>query len=402
MTWNIAGEEVTDYHTPRPNPDDELVDDQLSEKKPAFIAELNDRRLEGGWRINASAAVLRLDVPMLKPDADASLLELRPSYADAMAKAPSSIKVLPSINVIDGKAKQFDDGLFAAIDLAFYKGLKPKLECLVTLVKRLREHVAPKSEASAFLAAGLKIAGVELETGQPEKVASWLSKFESEPMYSKPLSFYTWSPELTQVFRFMRFFQQPLPQGEPDFISNLVRAVGSDPTLLEDYKRVNSFYARLTNPLANVTLADVSESRAKPGGPQPIAVFPTSRSKETELFSRLFPRGVSRGADFMKELIRAIRQGNVGLAPTTSSGWYDYQIHALETLLLPEKGPENPKLLLTKTYTMRMLEAFQAFMTKGRKRMRGTLPPNRRHRLSRLQRPGLNPSSAWNPVRVST
>ncbi len=59
---------------------------------------------------------------MLKPDADASFLVLRPSYAEAIANAPAGIKVLPSINLIDGKAKQFDDGLFAAIDLAYYCG----------------------------------------------------------------------------------------------------------------------------------------------------------------------------------------------------------------------------------------------------------------------------------------
>ena len=59
-----------------------------SDKNPAFVPELVDRRPEGAWQINVSAAVLRLDVPMLKPDVDAALLELRPSYADAMAKAP--------------------------------------------------------------------------------------------------------------------------------------------------------------------------------------------------------------------------------------------------------------------------------------------------------------------------
>ena len=52
--------------------------------------------------------------------------------------------------------------------------------------------------------------------------------------------------------------------------------------------------------------------------------------------------------------------------PSPSSGWYEYQIYALETFLLPEKGEENPKLLLTKAYKKRMLEAFQALMTKRR------------------------------------
>jgi hypothetical protein len=366
VDWNISGDEVTEYHAPRPKSDEDLVDDQLSEKKSAFIPELIDRRLEGGWRINASAAVLRLDVPMLKPDADAPLLELRPSYTDAMAKAPSSIKVLPSINVIDSKAKQFDDGLFAAIDVAYYKGQKPKLESLVTLIERIHHRTAPEGPASAFLAAGLKIAGVDVKTNQSEQVASWLGRFESNTMYSKPLSFYTWSPELTQVFRFMRFFQQPLPTNQPNLSADLAKAVGTDKQLLEDYKVVNAFYARLTNPLANLTLADVLERRGKSDGRQPIAVFPISRSKETELFGLLFPEGLPAGADLMREVVRAIRSGKVDLAPSASSGWYEYQIHALETFLLPEKGEENPKLLLTRAYKKRMLEAFQALMTKRR------------------------------------
>ncbi|MFI5458115.1 MAG: hypothetical protein ACHRXM_21990 [Isosphaerales bacterium] len=358
--------EVTDYQPPQPKPEEEVVDDQLSEKNPTFIPDLIDRRPEGTWRINASSAVLRLDAPMLKPDADAALLELRPSYADAVAKAPAGMKVLPSINVIDGKAKQFDDGLFAAIDLAYYNGLKSRLESHVALIERLHERVAPESLASAYLAAGLKIAGVEVKTGQPDQAASWLSRFESDAMYSKPLSFYTWSEELTRVFRFMRFFQQPLSPDKPGLISDLAKAVGSDPKLLEDYKRVNAFYARLTNPLDNLTLADVHERGGKFGGPQAIAVFPSSRSKETDLFRQLFPEGLPPSADLMTELIQAIRKGKVDLAPKPSSGWYEYQIYALETFLLPQKGQENPKLLLTKAYKKRMLEAFQALITKRR------------------------------------
>jgi hypothetical protein len=363
----IGGEEVTDYHAPQPAADEELVDDQLSEKDPAFSPDLIDRRPEGAWRINASSAVLRLDVPMLMPDTDAAFLELRSSYTDAMAKVPFWMKVLPSINVIDGKAKQFDDGLFAALDLAYYKGLKSRLESHVRLIQRLRERVAPDSDASAYLAAGLKIAGVEVKTGQPAQVTSWLSRFESDAIYSKPESFYAWSEELTRVFRFMRFFQQPLSPNQPALISELATAVGSDPKLLEDYKRMNAFYARLTNPLDNLTLADVLERGGKlGGGPQAVAVFPSSRSKETMLFRQLFPQGLPPGADLMREFIKAIRKGKVDLAPKPDSGWYEYQIYALETFLLPEKGEEHPKLLLTKAYKKRMLEAFQALMTKRR------------------------------------
>ena len=366
LDWHIAGDLVTDYRAPPAEPDEALVDDRLSEKNPAFIAELVDRRPEGAWRLNASAAVLRLDTPMLRPDADAALLELRPSVADAMAHAPSGIEVLPSINVIDAKAKQFDDGLFAAVDLAFYKGLNPKLESLVTLIKALHERLPLESPAGAYLAAGLQIAGVNVKTSRPDRVASWLFRFESVAMDSKPLSFYTWSPELTQAFRFMRFFQQTLPRNEPGLISDLAVAVGSEAKLLNEYKRISAFYSQLTNPVVNLTLADVFENGGKPRDSRPIAVLPSCRSRETELFRRLFPAGLPAGADLMKAMLQAIRQGKVDLAPGPGSGWYDYQIHALETLLLPEKGAENSKLLLSKAYKKRMLEAFTALMTRRR------------------------------------
>ncbi len=50
----------------------------------------------------------------------------------------------------------------------------------------------------------------------------------------------------------------------------------------------------------------------------------------------------------MRELITAIRSGKVNLKPRKVGGWYDHQVYALETLLLPEKGAEANKLLLTK------------------------------------------------------
>ncbi len=362
----IVVEEVTEYRAPPPRPDDELVDDELKTKNPPFIADLVDRRPEGAWRVNSSAAVLRLDVPVLKPDADSALLELRPSYFDAMAKAPSRERLLPSINVIDGKAKQFDDGLFAAIDRAYYHGLKPGLPGLVGLIERLYSHIPPGSHASAYVAAGLRIAGRDVKPGEPDRAMSWMNRFESTPRYARPFGFYTWNDELTQVFRFMRFFQQPLPQDDRPLVLDLARAARAEPALLADYKRVNAFYARLTNPLANLSLTDVIQKNESADNHQLVAVFPASRSKETELIGRLFPDGLPPHADLIRETIRAIRDGKIDLAPKSDSGWYEYQIHALETFLLPEKGTENTKLLLTKSYKKRMLEAFQALMTKRR------------------------------------
>src|SRR5258708_2997126 len=99
---------------------------------------------------------------------------------------------------------------------------------------------------------------------------------------------------------------------------------------------------------------------------QTVAFFPGSTSRETVLFEKLFPNGLSPSVNLMKELVRRIKSGEVDLKPKEGSGWFDYQAYALETLLLPERGEENNKLLLTKTYKKRMLEAFKAQVTKHR------------------------------------
>src|SRR5262249_1831623 len=155
-------------------------------------------------------------------------------------------------------------------------------------------------------AVALMIAGDQLSDVQADKVAFWLNRFDANPIYSKPFSFYTWSEELSRVFRFMRFLQQPLPREEPTLISDLARAVSPDPKLLADYQRANAFYARFTNPLEDLNLAEFLKRGGKDEAEHAIAVFPGSRSKETDLFRRLFPIGLSPDADLMHELIRAI------------------------------------------------------------------------------------------------
>jgi hypothetical protein len=373
--------EHTDYTPPKPDADDVLTDDTLDGKEPAFDAARVDRRPLGPkdeWLINNSAAVFRLDVPIIKPDAEANLLTLHPSYRAAIDAAPTKESVLPSVNLIDGKAKQFDDGLYAALDQAYYKGLEGKLLGHVALVKRIYENVDKKSPAAVFLAAGLELAGVKVDVGDEVTKGQLLANFNFDQVASKPIGFYTWNETLSQCFRFLRFFQKQMGESNIELIRALADAVGKDKALLADYQKAMHFYARLTNPYSCLTVADVAgvprldaerlqqlckeKKVAKPA----VALFPPSTSKEVVLFEKLFPLGLPPNADLMRELVRRIRSGEVDLTPKADSGWYERQVYALETMLLPEKGPERERLQLTKAYKKRMLEAFQALITKRR------------------------------------
>jgi len=175
----------------------------------------------------------------------------------------------------------------------------------------------------------------------------------------------------------MRFLQQSQKESDPA-VAAIVKALADDPSLRGDYERAAQFYGQLTNPLSRLSLADLvgvdlasaetlKQLRAAKGIAQEgVAFFPPSTSREAELYQRLFPLGLPAGANLMKELVGRIRSGEIDLAPRANSGWYDHQVYALETLLLAERGEEHDKLMLTKPYKKRMLEAFEALITKRR------------------------------------
>jgi hypothetical protein len=374
--------EHVDYHPPANQPEDEvLVDDRLDDKQPRFDPSLVDRRplgAKGEWLLNASAAVIGLDVPLIKPDIEPELLTLHPSYAGAVKSRPADHSILPSVNLLDGKAKQFDDGLHAALDQAYYRGLEGRLRGHVDLVRRLFDKAGKDSPAAPYLAAGLELADVHVEPADSARKQQWLAAFQANPVLSKPIGVYTWNDTLAACFRFLRFFQQPFEDRDLPAAAALANVLANDSALLADYQKALTFYSRLTNPLHSLSVADLvghnittpaqlgELAREKNRAKAAVALFPASTSRESVLFEKLFPLGLPPDTNLMRELVRRIRSGEVDLRPQPNSGWYDHQVYALETLLLPEKGEEKNKLLLTRAYKKRMLEAFQALLTKRR------------------------------------
>jgi hypothetical protein len=392
LWWHANYYEVTrtEYHEP-PRQEDVLADDTLDNKNPKFDATLVDSRpLEsaktekpssGGWEVNSSAAVVRLDCPIIKPDVDAKLLVLRASYRDAIKDCPVDygVRMLPSANMLDGAAKQFDDGLYAALDLACFRGEIGLSPAVPQWVAAVFSALPPKSPARAFLAAALELGGEKTPPGdvdQAEK-AKWLADFAQNKAASKPIGFYTWTPELQQTWRFYRFLQHEFDATHLAIPRDVAAALKDHAALLKQYRAINAFYGRLTNPLnclpvdALIDATPDVDALAKQRGAShaAVALFPPSTSRETELFERLFGNGLPADANLMLTLIRRIRSGEVDLQPSTKAGgdgWYQYQVYALETLLLPGRGQEKDKLLLTAEYKKRLVEAFKAMVTTRR------------------------------------
>jgi hypothetical protein len=183
--------------------------------------------------------------------------------------------------MIDGKAKQFDDGLYAAIDQTYFQGFEDRLRGHVDLVSRIYEKVGPDGLGAAFLAAGLKVVGREVPVTEQGARDLWVQRFVQNPVASRPISFYTWNETLQNCWRFMRFFQTELYGSNLAAANQIAAALQSDPELLREYKQVNDFYARLTNPLSCLSFADIVDS------------LPMTDERLAELAKR---RGVDRAA----------------------------------------------------------------------------------------------------------
>ncbi|MBN1670586.1 MAG: hypothetical protein JXR37_06115 [Kiritimatiellae bacterium] len=379
VLWRVTHETVEkiNYQEPEDSGEFKLKDDRLADKNPAFDPTLVDSRPLGDWEVNKSAAVIKLDCPAVKPDTETHLLDLHASYAAVARFAEErGLNLLPSANMLDGAAKQFDDGLYAALDLACFRGELGPTPAAPDLIQGLCAKLPATSPAKPFLAAALELAGrsVALSPAETKKKAALLAAFERDKARSQPISFYNWTPELRQVWRFYRFLQREFGETELDMPTDLANVLAQDAALRQPYTRLNSFYGRLTNPLLCLPLnalidakQDLKElARARGARHAAVAVFPPSTSRETELFERLFGDVVPPGVNLMNELIRRVRSGEVDFTPDETDGWYQYQVYALEVLLLPAKGDEHNKLLLTARYKKRLVETFKALMTKRR------------------------------------
>ena len=378
--WNAYYEivERTDVK-PSPKPDDGLsfVDDKLTDKQPIFDAELVDRRDYEGWDLNQSSAVIRLDCPDIRGDREPRLLQVHANYQDAARVAEElGREFLPSANLLDGLAKQFDDGLYAALDLACFRGDANFTPSAVRFTRQTFDALPEQSVARPFLAAALQLANqpVELTDEESQISAEWISKFESNRLRSTPISFYTWNQELRSAWKYFRFLQHRFGQTDLAIPLEIRSVIDRDEALSRQYDQLIAFYSGLSNPPGNLHLHDLEGTNpnlaqlASKVGRQiaAVSILPPSTSRETELFNRLYPDGSTAQANLMIELIRRVRSGDIDLSPRGDSGWYDQQVFALETLVLPERGAEHEKLLLTSKYKRRLVQAFQALITKRR------------------------------------
>jgi hypothetical protein len=236
------------------------------------------------------------------------------------------------------KAKLFDEGLYAAVELAAQRGagrFMGKANLLAALVGE-----APQIAAAASLG-GLQVA---VDSDARRVRDAFLAR-----SLAKPIGFYTWSDALRRLFRQDRLLEDELavPTARA-----LAARLSADPPAAAAYAAYLDLVARLTNKLD----ADKPDLRA----PEGRYFLPPSRAHGVDLVSRLFAhRPPPDGFSLVDEMVRRIRAGLLALHPSGRSGWYEWQTWALEPLLAPDMTPEAARLRMNDGYRRQFEEMFK-------------------------------------------
>lgn len=267
------------------------------------------------------------------------------------------------------KGKQFDDGLYAAVELALQNGLGP-----VAGKKNWLPRLAGEVDAAqggvplAQLFAAARLGGNDLKS--PAAVAKAMDieikKFLADDKRSKPIGFYPWSKELSAIFQQDRMLQSPLEvQTHSTEINAVATALAADAEARKSYEQILRVNERLTNPLKGsgyrVLLAGVDAGKLPSLDPtDTVSFIPPSRSPEADLIMKLYGDSpIPNGFDLMNEVIARLKSGKLSFEPKADSGWYDHQLWSLEPLVTFNTSPESKQLKPNEEYLKHLEELFK-------------------------------------------
>lgn len=266
-----------------------------------------------------------------------------------------------SASMLAMKAKSFDDGLYARIDLMAHEGVSTfagKRHLVAEVLRRVvAQNPADTSSGAVILAAACLRGGSQIEMPQQlrnlgnETLAAFDNSF-----LSKPLGFYAWSRELVMLFQHDRILQSPLPESH---FSSVLSVVKESDDLKRAYLAYLNLVSKLTNPLSNCGLANALSSPNWAPSSKEISFFPPSRSHETELMDLVMNDGKQITQSLIDELLTRVKTGSLQLLPKENSGWYDWQLYALEPLAILERMPEAKHLHATAKYRKRLDDLFK-------------------------------------------
>jgi hypothetical protein len=312
----------------------QIEDDRIEDKHPIYDAQRTVTESFGpnpyntcAITMNKSAAVTKLDIVPFEAAETALDKRLFHGRGEALGIiAGIGGDAIPSMEVVNGALKPFNDGLYAAVELeaeaskrALFSALAARL---TTLAAAAGSTARPAFDDAAVLVGAAQILAGDtptIDTSLQSRAQARAGAFQSDAALARPIGFYTWTPALGRVFTRDRFLQNRDDGESYGAFAAIAFALGQDAALLADYQHVAGIYAGLTNPFTSYTIdalipyvtsqAALANPAAiesafltattprKACGYVPVAFLPASRSKETDYFDEQFCFGVPDGTN---------------------------------------------------------------------------------------------------------
>jgi|GEM_PF-3857981 len=254
------------------------------------------------------------------------------------AAAVAAHPVLPSVEMLVHRSKISDDALMAALERKFDPLTKG-------FIHDLSLAVQGKQEARAWVAAAASLGEIDAGALPPKVVEQrdeFVTTFNADPGRSTVLGIYSESADLERGFLRDRMLMSDLAE-EKEVRAQLVEVLDGDPKLAGAHQRLLAMRAALHN---GPVQPDLTHPDGRGG--RNVYLFPPAHSALSRLPAE------DRSLDI---LIKRVQAGEHSLSTRKDSGWFDYQIWALEPLLtLPELG----KLELSPDYRVRLEKAFRS------------------------------------------
>ena len=294
------------------------------------------------------------------------------NFADAVRSARQRGRdVIPSVDLIHGQCKAFNDRLVLRIERWLQSERQPlnKRQALGRLLDKLTDP-----EAYLHVATALHLGGAppDERLGRQAGIERRAAAFRSA---AAPLGAWEDSEAQRRIFLQDRYLMDKGLRGPA--LRQVVEAIAAEPGLDAFFRFLDRLDARRINPPADrraagtyTALAAADLDTAERDGTV-LHLLPYRDSPEERLMKHL---RYSTAEGFVDELAEALRSGAMSLAPTADSGWYDHQIHALETLLLPERAEEAAKLRYSDAYLDHLRESFKGGFTADRETQIKALP----------------------------
>ena len=336
----------------------------------------------GEKKVNLTQSVFKVGLDVVDPATEPEFVTIHKTIKSAIEAGRhipgAENSVLPSATMAFWKAREFDTGVIAALDLSVILGRNDRGIGLAGVVTEIFNKLEKSDYARTYLAAALELLGRKADLF-PEEISRrniWINQYRTKTREANPpVDYYTWNEELGKIYDFELFLQDSIPRRQWFMASQIAKVLAKpeNEELRKGYDAIINSFDYIYRRRRVFTVYDLVENRAFSddavietfqkhlGWNYQIVFLPSAWRREQLYFNEMLPLGLLPNLDPMTELTQRSKIGFVNFKPSNErAGLEQVQAFALDALIAEQEDFESDKTLLSRVYKERLFHPFFA------------------------------------------